>query len=39
VLPAFYLYLASDHSRHRTPAASPVGDEHERLPPPAPQHG
>ena len=39
VLPAFYLYLASDHSRHRAPAASPVGDEHERLPPPAPQHG
>ncbi|MEZ0470981.1 efflux RND transporter permease subunit [Luteimonas salinilitoris] len=37
VLPAFYLYLARDHSHDRAQAAS--DDDGERLPPPEPQHG
>ncbi|WP_407353926.1 efflux RND transporter permease subunit [Luteimonas sp. R10] len=37
VLPAFYLYLARDHTHDRERAAHEVGDE--PLPPPEPQHG
>jgi multidrug efflux pump len=39
VLPAFYLYLASDHSRqHAAPPAS-AGHDGQSTPPPEPQHG
>jgi multidrug efflux pump len=41
VLPAFYLYLARDHShdRERAAAAAERDDGHEPLPPPQPQAG
>jgi multidrug efflux pump len=40
VLPAFYLYLARDHSHDRERAAAAERDDgHELMPPPEPQHG